>query len=355
MGEQAPFSVIMCTYEGMDGKRAGELNQSLLSILHQTRPPKELIMVIDGPIDQAQENVLKAFEDTDLPFDFKIIRQEKNEGAAIARDEAVKHATQDWLAIMDSDDISTKDRFEKQAAFLEAHPDTDLLCGAAVHFKTNPKKDLTFVPAEGTYPPKKGLPNTHSSTVMKKSSVVDVGGYSERGLRLSEDMNLWVRLRGEGGNLCSQKDVLSFMRVDDNLMERRRDLAQIKGHWVTAGDMRKYGDISLIQRYSYPLRTLFYYHVTSRFKEFYNAMPESIKTAYRLMKYGTEQTKQFNEAQQAIHSGQISETLIAPEVIANQLPEPRAEVAQAWRHGDVKAQQEATLREWLPEPDELAN
>lgn len=113
-------SVIMATYNG-----AALLPETLASLAAQTFADWELIAVDDGSHDDTVQ-VLRDFGDPRI----RVIVSEKNEGPVIARNRAFADARGRYIAGLDQDDISLPERFARQVAYLDAHPDTALVATA---------------------------------------------------------------------------------------------------------------------------------------------------------------------------------------------------------------------------------
>ena len=93
------------------------LEQAIDSVVNQSVCPDEVLLIVDGPIpDALRQKVL------DKQKEFPIIRPVfllENKGLGNALKVAVENAKYDVIARMDSDDLSSPDRFEKQLSFLE--------------------------------------------------------------------------------------------------------------------------------------------------------------------------------------------------------------------------------------------
>lgn len=92
------ISVIIPTYN-----RAGIVGEAIESVLGQSHPPDEVIVVDDGSTDDTLR-VLEAFGGR------IIVVSQANAGAAAARNAGAARATGDWLAFNDSDDRWSPDR-----------------------------------------------------------------------------------------------------------------------------------------------------------------------------------------------------------------------------------------------------
>jgi teichuronic acid biosynthesis glycosyltransferase TuaG len=100
------------------------VERALGSILSQTRPPAELILVDDASEDGGStRRCLHALrEDYRGPMRIAIIEHQSNLGAAVARNSAWDAATQTYLAFLDADDAWDASKLEIQCAWMERHP-----------------------------------------------------------------------------------------------------------------------------------------------------------------------------------------------------------------------------------------
>ena len=94
--------------------------ESIESILGQTCSDIELIIVDDGSQDRSAE-VIREYEGRDDRV--RLLRQDCNMGVATARNRGIEDANGEFLALMDSDDISLPTRLEKQLRFLQENPE----------------------------------------------------------------------------------------------------------------------------------------------------------------------------------------------------------------------------------------
>lgn len=89
--------------------------ESIESVLAQTYPYWELIIVDDCSTDDTEAAVGKYLQDTRIRF----LKNERNSGAAISRNYALREAKGKWIAFLDSDDTWEPTKLEKQIAFME--------------------------------------------------------------------------------------------------------------------------------------------------------------------------------------------------------------------------------------------
>lgn len=101
--------------------------EAIDSVLAQTRPPDEVIVVDDGSMDETPR-ILEAYGDR-----IRVIRQE-NRGASAAFNRGFREATGDFVALCAADDVWEPRKLEWQAEAIAAHPEVDVLFGHAKRF-----------------------------------------------------------------------------------------------------------------------------------------------------------------------------------------------------------------------------
>ena len=94
------------------------LEDSIKSILNQTYKNFELIIINDGSSDSS-EKIILSFRDKRI----KYLKNKINQGLSSSLNTGLKVTTGEYIARMDSDDISHYDRLRKQVYFLEKNPD----------------------------------------------------------------------------------------------------------------------------------------------------------------------------------------------------------------------------------------
>jgi len=108
---------------GMSVYNAGDfLREAVLSVVRQTFCDWELLLLDDGSTDGAVEGIADIADPR-----IRVIRDGENHGLAARLNQAVSLARGKYFARMDQDDICHPERFERQLAYLAAHPETDLL------------------------------------------------------------------------------------------------------------------------------------------------------------------------------------------------------------------------------------
>ena len=90
------------------------IGETIQSVLNQTYENWEMIIVDDCSTDNTDE-VVAGYKDSRI----KYIKNEKNSGAAISRNRAIREAKGEYIAFLDSDDLWTPNKLEKQIRFMK--------------------------------------------------------------------------------------------------------------------------------------------------------------------------------------------------------------------------------------------
>ncbi len=109
MKDNGLVSVIMPSYN-----TAKYIGESIESVINQTYPNWELIIVDDCSTDDTEDVVRGYLTDSRIRF----LKNEKNSGAAISRNYALREAKGKWIAFLDSDDVWLPEKLETQIAFM---------------------------------------------------------------------------------------------------------------------------------------------------------------------------------------------------------------------------------------------
>ena len=110
------------------------LVQAIESVLNQTYPHFELIIINDGSVDRSKEIIL-SYTDPRIRY----IENPVNLGISKTRNLCVKEARGKYIAVLDNDDVALPTRLEKQVRFLESN-NTYALCGTFFHVIDGPGK-----------------------------------------------------------------------------------------------------------------------------------------------------------------------------------------------------------------------
>lgn len=218
--EQVPkISVVMSVYNG-----SNFLAQSIQAILEQTFRDFEFIIIDDASTDNTPD-IIKKFADQDLRI--RAFRNEKNIGpAGFIRNlnTGCKEAKGKYIARIDHDDISRKDRFQLQYDFLESNPDI-FITGAALRKIDENGNDLGLMKApindleiRKTMPKKISL--YHPVIMFRKEFYQDF--YREK-MRYCEDYDFYFRIMTDNLKMANLDECLLEYRILQNSLSREQD------------------------------------------------------------------------------------------------------------------------------------
>lgn len=213
------FAVLMSVYRN---DKAEEVSEALESILGQTVRPDQIVIVLDGPVSEELRDVLDRYFDRNPCI--RLLPLKQNVGLGKALRYGLKYCDYEYVARMDSDDISLPDRFQKQIAYLERHPETDVLGGGIAEYDLTMETRLAVraVPVsmeEISRRMRIRNPMNHVTVMYKKSAVLGAGNY--RDCPYFEDYYLWCRMLKKGHRFHNLEDILVNVRTGDAMYRRR--------------------------------------------------------------------------------------------------------------------------------------
>lgn len=206
------FSVCMSVYKK---DTPAFLIEALNSLVQQTRMPDEIVLVEDGPVTEEIEKIIMDFE-KNYPTIMNVIRCKRNGGLGEALRIGVEHAKYDYIARMDSDDISFPNRFEKLIRFLKDNSDVDIVGSDAAKFEHSTEKIIGYRRPKLTDKElKKQLkyktPFCHVTIMAKKDAILKAGNYKE--IFNQEDYYLWARMAEQGCVFANIPDITVYVRL----------------------------------------------------------------------------------------------------------------------------------------------
>ena len=192
------------------------LREAMDSILNQTYKDFELIVLNDCSPDDSEE-ILDSYSDK------RIVRYrgENNVGLANVLNIGIRMAKGEFIARMDSDDISVPLRIEKQVAFLDAHPEIDLVSSGMQRFGSSNKVISYATDVEGVkFDAFSFSPVLHASSVWRKDRFVSNGIFFRQEMVPTEDYDIWTRALAQRLVLVNIPDVLYMYRTHDAQVTR---------------------------------------------------------------------------------------------------------------------------------------
>lgn len=262
------FSVLMTTYHG---EKPEFLDASLKSILtDQTVKPNQLVLVLDGPVGEELEKVIEKYK-TSYNEIIDIIRCDENRGQSKASAEGMKYVKYDLVARMDSDDISVPNRFEKELAVIEKHPEISVVSGWISEFDSDPSKStsLRIVPEShdeiiAMFP--KRMPMNNVTAMIRKKAIEEAGGYGRD--TVNEDYSLYSRMWVNGCRFYNIQEVMVNVRVGNGMTQRRGDIRIFKDWCKDQRYLRKHGMQSAFSSWLSCFRCLVFVLMPSGMKTF---------------------------------------------------------------------------------------
>lgn len=235
------FSVLMSVYWK---ENADYLRESLESLLEQTRPADEIVVVKDGPLTPELDAVL-----ADYP-QLVIVALPENVGLGRALNAGLEHCSHNLVARMDSDDVCFPDRFETQISYMESHPDVSVVGCATEGFEgvidnVVYRKYLPESPEEVAKYAGSRCPTSHPGCMFRKKDVLDVGGYQHQ--YLLEDYYLWARMIAKGMKIGNIGRPLLHFRTSPEMYRRRGGLKYAKSELDLILKMHRLGINSSMQ------------------------------------------------------------------------------------------------------------
>jgi O86/O127-antigen biosynthesis beta-1,3-galactosyltransferase len=205
------IAVLMCAHNSEPF-----ISAAIESILAQTFADFEFIIVENGSTDKTWD-IIKSYNDPRIrtyKTDLKQLIFNLNYGLLQTKAE--------FIARMDSDDISKPERLESQIAYLKKYPDTTVLGSAFETFGDGiPRKIVTLPTTDKAI--RRRLPFLfsicHPTVIFSRKTILEHGGYI--GPEHSQDFYLWLKL--------SRDKTVKFANLPEVLLKYRYHPSQVKG------------------------------------------------------------------------------------------------------------------------------
>ncbi|GGG54703.1 glycosyltransferase family 2 protein [Bizionia arctica] len=184
------FSIVISVFNKEDF-----IYNTINSVINQTYSDFELIIVNDGSSDSS-EDIIKSFSDSRIRY----IHQE-NQGAGSTRNNGIKLAKSNLIALLDGDDVWLPNYLESIFNAIKAFPNEHIYTTAIAH--NYPKK---IVPVTYNFSIdggvsiknylKESLKHTilTSSSIVFKKSVLETTGLFDTSIKSGQDTDLWIRI-----------------------------------------------------------------------------------------------------------------------------------------------------------------
>lgn len=191
------------------------LADTLESVLNQTYKDLEIILINDAAKD-GTHGICESFAKRDERVRYFI--NTNNLGTLETRVRAINLAKGEWIAFVDSDDLWSPDKLEKQFALQKA-TNCDLVYTASsfINEEGQPFNWIMHVPEEITY--KRLLRQniiSNSSVLMRKRDYLKYSPYTERGCDMHEDFACWLCMLRAGLTARGINEPLISYRLHKN-------------------------------------------------------------------------------------------------------------------------------------------
>ncbi|GGA05413.1 glycosyl transferase family 2 [Paenibacillus marchantiophytorum] len=190
------------------------VHQAIQSVLQQTYPNIEIIVVDDGSTQHA---------DLILPFKNKVhYLGKKNGGTASALNHGIRMASGTYMAWLSSDDMFYPQKIQNQLSFmlrndsLVSYTPYDAMDANSHIYQRNIGHVMPgeIALCQGFI---KGLNPINGCTIMVQRSVFDISGYFNEQLRFTQDYDMWVRLMLHGVKFDYVPEPLTMYRFHERM------------------------------------------------------------------------------------------------------------------------------------------
>lgn len=208
------------------------VKETIDGILNQTFEDFELLLINDHPTDKTME-IVKDIKDSRI----RIIENERNRGIAYSRNRGLEEARGQYIALMDDDDLTDRERLKLEVDFLDSHLDIGVIGGSSVNIDESNRQqsEPAFILTNPDYIRAQMMffcPMANSSTMFRKNIIEAYGiRYQENCLGM-EDYRFWIEMSLHTKITNFQKTFLYWRssatgetsRIIENRREERKKL-----------------------------------------------------------------------------------------------------------------------------------
>lgn len=210
------ISVVMAAYNAEK-----YLKEAMDSILSQTFGDFELIVIDDASADGSGQ-ILRGYAAKDSRV--VVLVNEQNLGLTKSLNKGLSVAKGEYIARMDADDISVPDRFEKQVAFLDSHPDYSFVSCIGRYIDEDGKEEQLRLFPETNEEIYAMMPKVdavmHPGVMFRREDIRKIGDYCED-FRVVQDYDLWFRGMAAGYKFYNIQEPLVLFRRNDSYNTRK--------------------------------------------------------------------------------------------------------------------------------------
>lgn len=238
------ISVVMASHNRIDF-----IDEAVTSILNQTEPDFEFIIIDDASEDGTYEK-LQSYARQDKRI--RLFRNEVNQGLVYNLNKGLDLARGRFIARMDDDDIAYPERFEKQSAFLKQHPEITVL-GSIV----------SPIGSDFPYPFQKDTdwrrnaiwlylgicPVSHPSVMIRRDFLNQHAIRYDPDFASAEDRPFWGAVISAGGRIVVFPEVLLHYRMGHTksinyIKEQRQNLTKFHDAYISHFGFKHFKDMN---------------------------------------------------------------------------------------------------------------
>lgn len=220
------YSVLMSVYYK---ENPNWLKESIDSMLNQTIKTDDFVIIKDGPLTEELECIIEEYSRKYSSI-INVRALDKNVGLGPALAIGVKECKNEWIARMDSDDISLPNRCEEEIKVI-VKKNVDMVGCNIAEFIDN----IDNVQAYRLLPEtdeeikkfaRRRNPFGHPSMMLRKSKILEAGNF--RSYYLCEDYDMWNRMIEKNAICYNIQDILVYMRISEDFYKRRGGIKYLK-------------------------------------------------------------------------------------------------------------------------------
>lgn len=208
--------------------RVDTLSRAVASVLAQTRPPYELIVVNDGSTDQTSEWLAAMMESNQGPTLIRVISSPFQQGACASRNAAIASAEGDWITGIDDDDEWLPGRLETMCA--AASESYSFVCASDVIRAENGRTFWRISPPQITLQSLLSRNVVGNQILVRKEVVTSCGGF-DLNLPAAQDYDLWIRIVERYGPAVGVASPLQIVH-SENVSRISTSRSRRHGYWL---------------------------------------------------------------------------------------------------------------------------
>ena len=178
------------------------ISEAIDSILNQTHPVDEILVVDDASTDETCEIIRNQYPSV------RLLVNETNRGPSYSRNCGIEASTSDFITFLDADDLLPKNKIKWQYDYLIQHPNIDMVAGFGDCFFS---EQISLHDPRRVYLEGKPHFNAYLAAFLIRRNVFDLVGMFDVEMRLSEDQDWYMRTR-EAGFTLDIKEIISLKK-----------------------------------------------------------------------------------------------------------------------------------------------